>query len=69
MLRIVAMTIQELFDGDVYRFLDRGITMFGDIKYLIDQQYERLSDAEQEILCQLAAQAEPIPIEDRKSVV
>ena len=64
MLRIVAMTIQELFDGDVYRFLDRGITMFGDIKYLIDQQYERLSDAEQEILCQLAAQAEPIPIEE-----
>ncbi len=63
MLRIVAMTIDELFDGDVRNFLRQRMTLFGDIKYLIDQQYDRLSDAEQEILVQLAEQAEPLPIE------
>ncbi|MBX2862457.1 MAG: NACHT domain-containing protein [Leptolyngbyaceae cyanobacterium MAG.088] len=64
MLRIVAMTIQELFDGDVDRFLKQKITIFGDIKYLIDQQYDRLSMAEQDILGQLAAKAEPMSIEE-----
>ncbi|MEM1241074.1 MAG: NB-ARC domain-containing protein [Cyanobacteria bacterium P01_H01_bin.26] len=63
MLRIVAMTIQEVFDGDVRRFLGQRMTLFGDIRFLIDQQYERLSDAEQDILCQLAEKAEPITIE------
>lgn len=64
MLRIVAMTIQELFDGNVDRFRRHGRTMFGDIKYLIDQQYDRLSAAEQDILGQLAERAEPMSIED-----
>ncbi|NEP55046.1 MAG: hypothetical protein F6K65_42205 [Moorea sp. SIO3C2] len=63
MLRIVAMTIQEIFDGDVGKFLKKGFTTFGDIKYLIDKQYDRLSDDERDILGQLAQQAEPIPME------
>ncbi|MEM9807812.1 MAG: NB-ARC domain-containing protein [Cyanobacteria bacterium P01_D01_bin.56] len=63
MLRIVAMTIQDLFDGDVRRFLGQKRTVVGNIEYLIDQQYERLSVAEQEILGFLAEKAEPIPIE------
>ncbi|NER83269.1 MAG: NACHT domain-containing protein, partial [Leptolyngbya sp. SIO1D8] len=63
MLRIVAMTIQEVFDGDVRYFLRQRMTLFGDIKYLIDQQYERLSQAEQDILYQLAERAEPIQLE------
>ncbi|MEM9485059.1 MAG: NB-ARC domain-containing protein [Cyanobacteria bacterium P01_F01_bin.116] len=64
MLRIVTLTIQELFDGNVDRFLKQGRTMIGDIQYLIDQQYGRLSDAEQQILGQLAAKAEPMSIEE-----
>ncbi|MEO0868400.1 MAG: NB-ARC domain-containing protein [Cyanobacteria bacterium J06642_11] len=63
MLRIVAMTIQDLFDGDVRRFLRQKKTVVGNIEYLIDQQYERLSMAEQEVLGFLAEKAEPIPIE------
>jgi len=64
MLRIVAMTIQDLFDGDVRSFLKQRMTLFGDIKYLIDQQYERLSDEERDILYQLAERAEPIQLSD-----
>ncbi|MBT9315080.1 NB-ARC domain-containing protein [Leptothoe spongobia] len=63
MLRIVAMTIQDLFDGDVRRFLGQKRTVVGNIEYLIDQQYERLSEAEQDILGMLAENAEPMPIE------
>ncbi|MGF1522721.1 MAG: NB-ARC domain-containing protein [Leptolyngbyaceae cyanobacterium] len=63
MLRIVAMTIQEVFDGDVRHFLQQRMTLFGDIKYLIDQQYERLSNVEQDILYRLAEQAEPMELE------
>ncbi|MGD1905328.1 MAG: NACHT domain-containing protein [Leptolyngbyaceae cyanobacterium] len=63
MLRIVAMTIQELFEGDVRNFLKQRMTLFGDIKYLIDQQYERLSEDEQDILYQLAERAEPMQLE------
>lgn len=64
MLRIVAMTIHELFDGDVKRFLMYDRTMVGEIEYLIDKQYGRLSEVEQEILGQLAAKAEPMAIEE-----
>ncbi|MBE7386171.1 MAG: NACHT domain-containing protein [Leptolyngbya sp. SIO1E4] len=62
MLRIVAMTIHEVFDGDVRHFLRQRMTLFGDIKYLIDQQYDRLSQEEQDILYRLAEQAEPIQL-------
>lgn len=63
MLRIVAMTIHELFEGSVRRFLGQRMTLFGDIKYLINQQYERLSSEEQDILVHLADAAEPVPLE------
>lgn len=62
MLRIVAMTIQEVFDGDVRGFLKQRMTLFGDIRYLIDQQYDRLSDEEQAVLYQLAERAEPVQL-------
>ncbi len=63
MLRIVAMTIHELFEGNVSQFLHQRMTLFGDIKFLIDQQYERLSSQEQEILLYLADAAKPVPLE------
>lgn len=63
MLRIVAMTIHELFEGNVRRFLGQRMTLFGDIKYLINQQYNRLSSEEQDILVHLAGAAEPVPLE------
>ncbi len=63
MLRIVAMTIHELFEGNVRQFLGQRMTLFGDIKYLINQQYERLSSEEQDILVHLADAAEPVPLE------
>lgn len=62
-LRIVAMTIQDMFNGDVSHFLKQRRTLFGNIEYLIAQQCDRLSEEEQHILIQLAQQAEPMQID------
>ena len=62
MLRMVASTIHEVFDGKVGAFLRQRMTLFGDAIYLIDQQYERLSEAEKEILQQLAQQDDHVPL-------
>ncbi|WP_424101238.1 NB-ARC domain-containing protein [Moorena producens] len=49
-LKIVATTIYELFDGDVAQFLEEGTIVFGDISDLMDQQFNRLSTLEQQVM-------------------
>lgn len=57
-LKIVATTIQELFAGNAAQFLEQGTIVFGDISDLLDQQFERLSDLEKQIMFWLAIQRE-----------
>ncbi len=61
-LKIVATTIQELFDGDIAAFLAEGTTVFDDIRYLLKQQFDRLSNLEQGIMYWLAVNREPMQI-------
>jgi hypothetical protein len=49
-LKIVGTTIQNLFNGDISKFLAQNITVFGDIEKLIMQQFALLSDTEKKIL-------------------
>ncbi len=49
-LKIVATTIHELFDGNVTQFLEQGTIVFGDISDLLDQQFNRLSTLEQQVM-------------------
>jgi len=49
-LKIVATAIQDVFDGNVAEFLTQNKTVFGDICDLLYQQFNRLSDLEQEII-------------------
>lgn len=58
-LKVVATTIQELFDGDIAAFLAEGTTVFDDIRYLLGQQFDRLSSLEQSIMYWLAINREP----------
>lgn len=58
-LKVVATTIQELFDGDIAAFLAEGTTVFDDIRYLLGQQFDRLSGLEQGIMYWLAINREP----------
>jgi hypothetical protein len=51
-LKIVAETIRQLFDGDIFAFLEYAAasqgTVFGGIRRLLDVQAERLSTVERE---------------------
>lgn len=53
-VKIVANSIKDLFDGDIAAFLEQNITVFNNIRYLLAQQFERLSPLEQTISYWLA---------------
>ncbi|MEC4817199.1 MAG: NB-ARC domain-containing protein [Scytonema sp. PMC 1069.18] len=63
-LKIVATTIQDVFDGNLYEFLKQDTVVFGDIRYLLDQQFLRLSNLEREVMYWLAINREPISLSD-----
>ncbi|NWF62420.1 MAG: NACHT domain-containing protein [Fischerella sp.] len=63
-LKIVATTIEDVFDGNVTEFLQQNTAVFGDIRDLLDQQFERLSDLEAEIMYWLAVNREPISLSE-----
>ena len=58
-LKVVSTTICELFGGKIAEFLREEISVFGDLRHLLDQQFERLSDSEKEIIYWLAINREP----------
>jgi len=49
-LKIAATTIRSLFDGSIRRFLDQGTVIFGDLWDLLDQQFNRLSPIEKQVM-------------------
>ena len=61
-LKIVATTIQDLFCGNVEEFLKQNTIVFGDIRDILDEQFERLSALELEILYWLAIECKPISL-------
>jgi len=61
-LKMVATTIQELFDGDVAQFLEQGTVVFGDIYNLLEQQFERLSALEKQTMFCVAINREWVSI-------
>ncbi len=69
-LRIVATTIQELFNNSISEFLAQGTTVFGDIRDLLDQHFQRLSPLEKEIIYWLTLNREPIALAElREDIV
>ncbi|OUL37372.1 hypothetical protein BV372_02970 [Nostoc sp. T09] len=53
-LKIVATTIQRLFDGNVRQFLQQAPIVFGDIGQILEQQFNRLSANEKQVMYWLA---------------
>ena len=60
-LKMVGATIQELFAGNIHAFIRQKTLVFSEIFYLLEQQFERLSDLGQVFLYWLAIAQEPIP--------
>jgi DNA-binding MarR family transcriptional regulator len=62
-LKMVASTIQELFGGNVADFLDMSLTgIVQDIIFLVEQQFERLSLLEKDVMYWLAIEEEAVPL-------
>ncbi|MEH2284097.1 MAG: NB-ARC domain-containing protein [Nostoc sp.] len=68
-LKIVATTIKDVFDGNMTDFLQQDTAVFGDIRDILEQQFERLSDLEKEIMYWLAINREPMALPElRKDI-
>ncbi|MEW6491081.1 MAG: NB-ARC domain-containing protein [Cyanobacteriota bacterium] len=63
-LKIIATTIKEVFNSNISDFLAQGTTVFGDIRDLLDQHFQRLSPLEQEIMYWLALNREPVSLNE-----
>ncbi len=62
-LKIVSTTIQELFEGSVTQFLKQSMTLIlRDIRELIDNQFNRLSSLEKEVMYWLALEQYPVSL-------
>ena len=66
-LKIVSTTIQDLFAGKIGEFLARSQAVFGDLRDLLDEQFERLSAIEQDIMYWLAISREPVTFDRLQS--
>ncbi|BAY96080.1 WD-40 repeat-containing protein [Tolypothrix tenuis PCC 7101] len=61
-LKIVATTIQYLFDGNILQFLQQAPVVFGDIREILEQQFNRLSPHEKQVMYWLAVKREWVTI-------
>lgn len=62
-LKVVAGTIQNLFDGKLERFLTEGGVIFGDIRNVLNEQFERLTLFEQNVIYWLSVEREPVSLD------
>jgi len=63
-LKLVSEPVREVFGGDVSAFLKEGEAVVRNIYDLIDQQFKRLSEPEQEIMYWLAVEREAVSLEE-----
>lgn len=62
-LKIAASAVQELFEGNVAElmpYLRQGCLRFEDITDLLERQFDRLSEAEQQVMYWLAVNRDPV---------
>jgi WD40 repeat protein/DNA-binding MarR family transcriptional regulator len=61
-MKIVASSIQDVFDGDIEQFLQQSTFLFNGARRLLDEQFKRLSSTERSIMYWLAVNREWTPI-------
>jgi len=63
-LKLVATTIQDLFDGNIAEFLNQETIAFEGVRDLLDQHFNRLSDLEKSVMYWLAINREPVSLQE-----
>jgi hypothetical protein len=59
-LKIVSRSILDLFDGDINEFLQQGPVVFSQVRHLLQQQCDRLSELEMQLMYWLALLRSPV---------
>jgi len=62
-LKLVADTIDEIFAGNIDGFLCEETVIFDDIRSVLDEQVQRVSALEREILYWMALEREPVSVQ------
>lgn len=57
-LKIILTTIKELFNGNISDFLRQNVLVFGEVRELLEEQLNRLSDVEKQVIEWLAINQE-----------
>lgn len=68
-LKVVASSIRDLFGGDVGEFLQDDTLLFSGIRPLLQQQCDRLSDLEAQVMTWLAIHREWVSLADLQQAV
>ena len=63
-LKLVASTVNELYAGDIERFLREGALIFDDVRSVLDQQFDRLSTLARDLLIWLTVNRGPVELDD-----
>lgn len=61
-LKLIAEPIRELYGGDTEAYLASPGFRSGEVRYLLDQHFDRLSEVEQDIMYWLAVSREPVEL-------
>jgi DNA-binding CsgD family transcriptional regulator len=68
-LKIVATTIQTVFDGNVSDFLDQSTFFLGDFSCLLHESYKRLSGLERSVMQALATAVEAVTLAELRHLL
>ncbi|BAY85315.1 WD-40 repeat-containing protein [Calothrix parasitica NIES-267] len=63
-LKFIASTVLDLFEGDISSFILQGSKVFGDVRNLIGQQFNRLSELEKSLLYWLAINQDAVGLQE-----
>jgi WD40 repeat protein len=66
-LKIVATAIQDIFAGEIGDFLAQKTVIFNGVRVLLDEQFQRLSNLEREVMYWLAINREPVSLEELRA--
>lgn len=66
-IKIVATTIQELFGGSILQFVNQKTVFFGEIRGILDQQFNRLSVLEKRLMYWMALDQNFVSLQDLPS--
>ena len=68
-LKMIASSIKDLFNSDLEEFWQANVGVFGDINDLLNQQWQRLSELEKDVMYWLALERESISLSELENCI